>query len=75
MANYTARQRLLTAMRREQPDRVPIHVRGVPAWNPKWVDSRHESYTPLIQAVRKVRYGGVVGSQLWSIYHKCRSTR
>ena len=53
MANYTARQRLLAAMRREQPDRVPIHVRGVPAWNQKWVDSRHESYTPLIQAVKE----------------------
>lgn len=38
-------------MRREQPDRVPIHVRGVPAWNEEWIASRDRSYRPLIRAV------------------------
>lgn len=48
----TSRERLLTAMRCEVPDRVPIEVRGVPVWNEAWVRSRHESYRPLIEAVR-----------------------
>ena len=52
MPEMTSRQRLLTAMRREQPDRVPIHVRGVPAWN-EWVRTRHPSYAPVIEAVAK----------------------
>lgn len=48
----TSRERLLTAMRREKPDHVPIQVRGVPVWDERWVNSRHESYRPLIDAVR-----------------------
>jgi hypothetical protein len=47
----TSRERLWTAIRRGQPDRVPIHVRGVPVWNQGWVNSRHWSYRPLIEAV------------------------
>lgn len=49
----TSRQRLLTAFRRQQPDRVPIHVRGVPAWNAAWVESRDPSFAPVIEAVRE----------------------
>jgi len=49
----TSRERLLTAMRRQQPDRVPIHMRGVRAWDPEWVASRDPSYRPVIEAVRE----------------------
>lgn len=45
--------RLLTAIRCEQPDRVPIHIRGVPAWNEDWVVSQDVSYSPLIKMVRE----------------------
>lgn len=58
----TSRERLLTAMRCGTPDRVPIQVRGVPVWNETWVRSRHESYRPLIEAVRQ--HGDWVAS--WS---------
>ena len=43
MPEMTSRQRLLAAMRREQPDRVPIHVRGVPARTAEWVRTRPPS--------------------------------
>jgi len=48
----TSRQRLLTAIQRGKPDRIPIHVRGVRVWDEGWVRSRHTSYLPLIEAVR-----------------------
>ncbi len=47
----TSKERLLAAYRRRQPDRVPINVRGVPAHDRKWVESRHPSYRPLIEKV------------------------
>jgi len=47
----TSKERLLTAYRRGQPDRVPINVRGVPVHDRKWVESRHPSYRPLIEKV------------------------
>ncbi|HPC46145.1 MAG TPA: uroporphyrinogen decarboxylase family protein [Candidatus Latescibacteria bacterium] len=47
----TSKERLLTAYRRGQPDRVPINVRGVPVHDRKWVGSRHPSYRPLIDKV------------------------
>lgn len=47
----TSRERLLAAMQLEEVDRVPIHMRGVHVWNAEWVDSRHESYQPVIEAV------------------------
>jgi len=40
-------------MQRQQPDRVPIQVRGVLAWDDHWVASRHPSFKPLIEAVRE----------------------
>lgn len=49
----TSRERLLTAMRRGKPDRLPIHIRGVRVWDEKWVESRHPSYGPVIEAVRR----------------------
>ena len=49
----TSKERVLAAMRRQQPDRVPINVRGVAAWNQEWVDSRDPSYRPVIEAVRE----------------------
>ncbi len=47
----TSRERLLTAMHCGRPDRVPVVVRGVFPWDDAWVESRHPSYAPLIQAV------------------------
>ncbi len=47
----TSRERLLAAFRREQPDRVPIHVRGVHVLNDEWVAARDESWRPLIDLV------------------------
>jgi hypothetical protein len=47
----TSKQRVLAAMRREQPDRMPIHMRGVRAWDSEWVGTRDRSYRPLIEAV------------------------
>jgi uroporphyrinogen-III decarboxylase len=49
----TSKERVLTAMRRQQPDRVPINMRGVQVWNQGWVDSRDPSYRPVIEAVRE----------------------
>jgi len=46
-------------MRRRQPDRVPIHIRGVSPHDAAWVASRHPSYAPLIEAVD--RHGDVRG--------------
>ena len=43
----TSRERLLAAMRCEQPDRVPIQVRGVYPTRPDWMKNHHESYRVL----------------------------
>ncbi len=47
----TSRERLLSAMQLGEPDRVPIQVRGVRAWDSQWVATRHPSYGPLIDVV------------------------
>jgi len=39
-------------MRCEQPDRVPIQVRGVYPTRPDWMRRHHESYRALYEAVR-----------------------
>lgn len=49
----TSRERLLAAMRLEQVDRVPVHVRGVHVWDPDWTAGRHESYRPVVEAVEE----------------------
>ncbi len=49
----TRRERMLAAFRREEVDHFPIHVRGVRAWDEQWCQTRHESYQPLIEAVRE----------------------
>lgn len=49
----TSRERVLTAMRRGQPDRVPINIRGVRVWDAEWVANRDRSYRPLVNAVRE----------------------
>jgi hypothetical protein len=53
----TSKQRQFAAMRRQEPDRVPIYIRGVNPHDPAWVASRHPSYAPLIAAVEE--YGDV----------------
>jgi len=40
-------------MRRGQPDRVPINIRGVRLWDDEWVATRDVSYRPLMNAVRE----------------------
>ena len=47
----TPRERLLTAYRGGQPDRVPLYVRGVGPLDEQWVADRHESFRPLIDMV------------------------
>lgn len=59
----TSRQRLLSALRCQEPDRVPVHVWGVPAWNQEWVDSRDPSYGPVIEAVAE--YGDYL--EIWGV--------
>ncbi len=49
----TSRERLLAAMRLQPVDRLPIHMRGVRVWDEDWVNSRHPSYQPVIEAVRE----------------------
>ena len=49
----TSRERLLCAMRLDGPGELPIHVRGVPAWDDQWVQTRDPSYAPVVQAVRQ----------------------
>ena len=46
----TSKERVLAAMRGEAPDRVPIHMRGVRAWDAEWVTMRDRSYRPVIEA-------------------------
>lgn len=50
----TARQRILAALRCEQPDRVPIIVRGVNPYSHymNWRGEADPSYQPLIDCVR-----------------------
>jgi hypothetical protein len=38
-------------MRRQQPDRVPIYIRGVQPHDARWVESKDSSFAPLIDAV------------------------
>lgn len=47
----TSRERLLTAMRLGDPGQLPIHIRGVPAWDDHWVEAQDPSYRPVIDAV------------------------
>ncbi len=49
----TQRERMMSAIRLEEPDHFPIHVRGVRAWDERWCETRHESYRPIIEAVRE----------------------
>ncbi|UCC67226.1 MAG: hypothetical protein JSV79_08785 [Armatimonadota bacterium] len=49
----TSKERVLTAMWRGRPDRVPINMRGVRVWDEEWVATRDVSYRPIIHAVRK----------------------
>jgi hypothetical protein len=45
----TGRERLLTAIRCEEPDRVPLNMMGVDVWDEAWVAARDESYRPVIE--------------------------
>lgn len=49
----TARERMMAAFRIQEADRFPIHVRGVRAWDEEWCRTRHESYRPIIEAVKE----------------------
>jgi len=49
----TSRQRMMAAFRIEEPDYFPMYVRGVRAWDEQWCQTRHESYQPIIEAVRE----------------------
>ncbi len=54
MAEMTSRERLMAAMRREEPDRMPIYIRGVGVTSPNWRETlRHPSYLPLYEVVEK----------------------
>ena len=55
MSEVTSRQRLLTAMRCQQPDRVPIIVRGVNPYaaHMNWRGAADPSYQPLTERVRE----------------------
>ena len=55
MPEMTSRQRLLTAMRCQEPDRVPIIVRGVNPYaaNMNWRGTADPSYHPLVTRVRE----------------------
>ncbi len=49
----TSRERMLAAFRIEETDHFPMYVRGVRVWDQQWCESRHESYRPVIEAVRE----------------------
>src|SRR4030065_1359251 len=49
----TSKERVLTAMRRGQPDRVPINMRGVRVWGREWVATRDVSSRAIIDAVQE----------------------
>jgi hypothetical protein len=72
----TSRERLLAAMHLEEVDRVPIHMRGVHVWNPQWLESRHESYRPVIEAVQEhcdlVAFWGPGGGLLFTASSELR---
>jgi len=61
----TSKQRVLAAMRRQQPDRMPVNIRGARVWNAEWVATRDRSYRPLIDAVLEhcdiIPHAGVPG--------------
>ncbi len=42
---------MLSAYRCEEPDGLPIMVRGVRCWDEQWVAARHPSYQPVIEVV------------------------
>jgi len=47
----TGRERLMTALRLDEPDGLPINIRGVRPWDEAWVASRDPSYGPVIEVV------------------------
>jgi len=49
----TCRQRLITALQKGKPDRLPIFIRGVNIFSDTWVQTRHPSYHPLVELVRE----------------------
>ncbi len=49
----TQRERMMAAFRLQATDHFPLHVRGVRAWDEQWCATRHESYAPIIEAVRE----------------------
>lgn len=49
----TQRERMMAAFRLQETDHFPVHVRGVRAWDEQWCETRHESYRPIIEAVRE----------------------
>jgi hypothetical protein len=49
----TSRERMMAAIRLEEPDVFPIQIRGVRAWDEQWCRTRHGSYQPVIEAVRE----------------------
>ena len=49
----TSRERLLAAYRLQPVDRVPLRVWGVRCWDPAWVQSKDDSFTPVIEATRE----------------------
>jgi len=54
MARMTSRQRILSAMRGEPVDRVPVVIRGVNPYERfmNWRGEAHPSYAPLLELVR-----------------------
>jgi len=49
----TSRERLTRAFRCEPTDRVPLQVRGVSAWDERWLEQKGPSFTELFEAVRE----------------------
>jgi uroporphyrinogen-III decarboxylase len=49
----TSRERLLTAIQCRQPDRVPVHVWGVQAWQDGWIEGKDNSFRPVYEAVKE----------------------
>ena len=48
----TSRQRQIAAFKCQEPDRVPISVRGVDPVSNAQI-RKHQSYRPLVEAVRE----------------------
>jgi len=49
----TSRERMMAALRIEEPDVFPMYVRTFAVWNEQWCRTRHESYQPIIEAVKE----------------------